>query len=168
MISRSTLDAAHAALTAAFAAADTEEARACWRRLRALLETAVLFTPTPAPLFHVKLARMFERDAPAGWLHWCPGCKSPHGIFVEQPHPRTAAKWTFDGNELSPTFQPSIRCFTTAGKWVGEAWVPHGPEITTCHYFITAGMIQYCGDCQHPLNGQTVPLPDYPGDYLDT
>lgn len=31
--------------------------------------------------------------------------------------------------------------------------------------FLTDGMIAYCSDNPHALNGQTVPLPDFPDGY---
>jgi hypothetical protein len=55
-------------------------------------------------------------------------------------------KWTFDGNMEAPKFSPSINI-------VGQ-----------CHYFIQAGVIQFCGDSKHALAGQSVPLPDLPVD----
>jgi hypothetical protein len=111
----------------------------------------------------VKLGRIIDsKDQPMGWMHYCPGCKGPHAIYVEQAHPSTGARWTFDGNQEEPTFGPSILCYTTAGKWEGKAWVPHGPRITTCHYFIRAGKIDFCGDSPHEFAGKTVPLPDLP------
>lgn len=115
----------------------------------------------------MKLHRLVKGDQPVGYMHWCPGCKGPHAIYVEQPQPSTGAKWTFDGNLEQPTFGPSILCFTTKGKWEGEKWVPDGPRVTICHYFIKAGMIQFCGDSPHALKGQTVPLPEYPERYLE-
>jgi len=33
---------------------------------------------------------------------------------------------------------------------------------TTCHYFITDGKIEFCGDSPHKLAGQIVDLPDWP------
>lgn len=103
-----------------------------------------------------------QSGALVGYLHWCPGCKAPHGIYIEQPSPSTGAKWTFNGNLEAPTFNPSILCFTTAGEWVGDKWVAEGPRKTLCHYFIRAGLIEYCVDSPHELSGQTVPLPNYP------
>lgn len=76
-------------------------------------------------------------------LHWCPGCKSRHMIATEEPFPN-GAKWTWDGNVESPTFNPSINI---SGR---------------CHYFIRAGQIEFCGDSAHDLAGQTVDLPDIP------
>ena len=93
-------------------------------------------------------------------LHWCPGCDNPHGILIEnaQGHPI----WTFDGNYDSPTFSPSIRCFTTETTDDDDKPLPAPVQRTLCHYFIKAGQIEFCGDSPHKLAGQTVPLPDWP------
>lgn len=116
----------------------------------------------------VKLHRLTDQgDRPVGYLHWCPGCKAPHGIYVEQPSPSTGARWTFDGNLELPSFGPSILCFTTDGDWGPDGkWVEGPNRRTLCHYFIIGGQIQFCGDSPHQLSGQTVPLPDYPERYL--
>lgn len=82
-------------------------------------------------------------------MHWCPGCKQPHGIRVEGPGP----KWSFNGDYENPHFEPSIRCFTTKD----------GVQQTLCHYFIHNGKIDFCGDCPHEFNGkQGVEIPDWP------
>ena len=36
----------------------------------------------------------------------------------------------------------------------------HNPTAKRCHSIITDGKIQFCGDCEHELKGQTVDLPD--------
>jgi len=113
----------------------------------------------------VKLQRIFDKDEPVGWVHWCPGCKAPHGIYVEKAHPKTKAKWTFDGNQEQPTFHPSIHCYTTNGHWSDKPpheWVEGPKRTTTCHYFIKKGVLEYCADSPHELSGKKVPLPDYP------
>ena len=90
-------------------------------------------------------------------MHWCPGCDGPHGIQIEGPGP----KWTFNGNYDSPTFAPSIRCFTIDDE--DDNGNPCPPrEVTLCHYFINDGVIQFCGDSPHKFAGQNVPLPDWP------
>ena len=33
---------------------------------------------------------------------------------------------------------------------------------TSCHYFLKAGKIAFCGDCRHALSGKTVDLPPWP------
>lgn len=82
------------------------------------------------------------KDHGLSFLHWCPGCKTTHVINVEKPNGQDAL-WTFDGNMEAPTFSPSIN---------------RGPGH--CHYFIRAGRIEFQGDSQHTLAGQTVDLPD--------
>lgn len=84
-------------------------------------------------------------------FHWCPACKCAHHYEVP--------RWGFNGNVDSPSFTPSMLIFIPAYDY-GQGH--SGPRKTLCHYFITAGQIQYCGDCPHELKGQTIPLPDFP------
>jgi Family of unknown function (DUF6527) len=90
-------------------------------------------------------------DEIGGYYHYCPACHEPHGIAVKQRN-RSGARWSFNGDMERPTFAPSIKCFT----------IVEGKQHTLCHYFIRDGMIEFCNDNPHALNGQTVPLPDYP------
>jgi hypothetical protein len=84
------------------------------------------------------------RDTGDGALmHWCPGCKGRHLIETQEPNVN-GAMWKWDGNAETSTFSPSINI------------------VGRCHYFITAGKIQFCGDSTHELAGQTVDLPDFP------
>lgn len=84
------------------------------------------------------------RDAGDGMLmHWCPGCKSRHLINVTKPN-GNGAIWDWNRDPESPTFWPSINI------------------VGRCHYFITDGNIQFCGDSAHSLAGQIMPLPDFP------
>lgn len=101
-----------------------------------------------------------------GWLHWCPACHQSHLINVEvptSPFPEFniagGQRWSFDGNENSPTFTPSVK--VQSGGWKTREG-KEVPLITRCHYNITKGQIIYHGDCAHTLKGQTVALPDYP------
>jgi len=87
-------------------------------------------------------------------MHWCPGCEKAHAIYVSSP---AKAVWTFDGNVDAPTFSPSVR--------ISWNW-PDEPE-TICHYFLTAGQLNFCADSTHELSGQTVPLPDLPAEMWD-
>lgn len=99
--------------------------------------------------------------ARSGFTHWCPGCNHSHEYVTyrsDGKHDAEHSVWGFDGNLEKPTFTPSMRIFIPAHAFDGKQF----PEKTTCHYFVTAGEIRYCGDCQHALNGKTVPLPELP------
>ncbi len=100
-----------------------------------------------------------------GYAHWCPACEEMH-ILPDS--------WTFDGNLESPTFSPSfkhggVQTVKVNGEWTGE-WVlgPDGKALPMiCHYILTAGVLNFCGDCTHGLSGQSVPLPDLPAHARD-
>ncbi len=101
------------------------------------------------------------RRAQNGYIHWCPPCGETH---------RLPDGWTFDGNVDRPTFSPSFKhtgkqtVKDERGEWTGE-WVcgADGKALDwCCHYILTAGVLNYCGDCTHALAGQSVPLPDLP------
>jgi hypothetical protein len=94
-------------------------------------------------------------DVVSGYHHWCPACDQPHGIATAERN-RYGAIWSFNGDLERPTFHPSIRCFMTDED---------GRQETLCHYFIKNGMIEFCGDNPHALNGRTVPLCDWPESY---
>ena len=87
------------------------------------------------------------KDKPGEYLsHICPGCNENHLIPMWGDKP-----WDFNGDMEKPTLSPSLKhTFTRAG------------ETRTCHYFIKDGNIEYCGDTQNHLAGQTVPLPALP------
>ena len=93
--------------------------------------------------------------------HWCPGCGEMHVI------PST---WSFDGNVDRPTFSPSVKITgvqtvgDARGEWTGE-WVldAAGKALPyCCHYILTRGELNFCGDSTHALAGRTVPLPPLP------
>jgi Family of unknown function (DUF6527) len=105
------------------------------------------------------------RRATSGYSHWCPGCEEMHLI---------PDSWTFDGNLESPTFSPSVaisgvqRVFVD-GRWNGE-WkrdAAGNPIPYVCHYILTAGKLNFQGDCTHALVGQAVPLPSLPSGLRD-
>ncbi len=97
------------------------------------------------------------RSYEGGFAHWCPGCESMHMIAVSEPFPNSA-RWSFDGELDRPTFSPSVHI-----AWEGLDPPITGPLVKrVCHYFLTAGRLQFLGDCTHALKGQTVDLPDLP------
>jgi Family of unknown function (DUF6527) len=90
-------------------------------------------------------------DVLGGYQHWCPGCQTKHFI----PIPR----WGFNGNLEQPTFTPSVKLSRSRYKDGKE--IP-GTDHSYCHYVLTDGIINFQGDCDHSLAGQSVPLPDIP------
>lgn len=100
-----------------------------------------------------------------GYFWFCPGCQEMH------PLPDS---WTFDGNLDAPTFSPSFKHsgmqkWLDKGQWTGE-WVRDAKGNTVpfvCHYIVTAGQVQFCGDSTHALAGQTVAMPDLPPEHQD-
>lgn len=101
------------------------------------------------------------RKTTTGYAHYCPACDGIHQIFVGGPTP---PNWTFDGNIDQPTFSPSIRVFHPKHKDLEG--VEHA-EKTVCHYFLKAGVIEYCTDNPHKFNGKKVPLPELGERYSD-
>ena len=84
---------------------------------------------------------------------FCPGCKGEHSIPLRPADSRPS--WEYSGTQDSPTLSPSIL----------RTWSSPEPERfgnIVCHSFVTAGRIQFLGDCTHHLAGQTVDLPDIP------
>lgn len=81
-------------------------------------------------------------------LFYCPGCDGAHPYHVGNP---TGPTWSWNGDGDKPTFTPSLRVLNHSGG-------------TSCHLFLTDGMIHYCSDSPHELAGKTVPCPDFPED----
>lgn len=102
----------------------------------------------------------YLRRAERGYSHWCPGCEEAHTI---------PDSWSFDGNVVVPTFNPSIRItgkqrVVVEGKWTG-GWVraADGEAIDVCcHYHLHGGVLKFCSDSTHALAGKNVPLPELP------
>jgi hypothetical protein len=94
------------------------------------------------------------RRVEGGYAHWCPGCEEMHIL---------------DKNLEFPSFQPSFKHegiqrvfinFKWTGKWKRDSAGNTIPYL--CHYVLTAGKLNYQGDCTHKLNGQVVDLPVLP------
>ncbi len=87
----------------------------------------------------------------------CPGCGHYHGYTIELGSGEQGPVWTFNGNLESPTFSPSLRTWYN----LADPNIPH----YQCHFFVTDGVIRFCGDCVSdgkpaPWNGKIIPLPD--------
>ena len=106
--------------------------------------------------------------------YWCQGCDMLHQVAVGEGD---VPRWGYNGNPEAPTFTPSVLV-----RW--HQWTPpaYNPEIAAkiksgeivqtkvekvCHTFITDGRVQFLGDCTHQYAGQTLELPDLPGDWTD-
>ena len=88
---------------------------------------------------------------------FCPGCKHLHVVNVDQVD--AIAPWGFNRDLENPTFTPSV--LVTSGKYIKghEKTEIDNPDSSICHSFVTAGFIQFLGDCTHELVNQTVELP---------
>lgn len=93
------------------------------------------------------IARRIKRiHGRVSYAFHCPGCKCGHMVITERGS-RPGPQWTFNGDQMKPTFKPSIK--VTGGNAAG---------VTICHSYVTDGMIEFLSDCTHELVGQTVKL----------
>lgn len=79
------------------------------------------------------------------WL-WCPACDDAV---------RIDSSWTFNGDTERPTFSPSLLTRRH-----------YRDEVQVCHSFVTDGVWHFLGDCTHAKAGQSVPMVDFPDDWL--
>jgi hypothetical protein len=90
--------------------------------------------------------------------YWCEGCDHIHMVFFKAPQQGyTGPVWEFNQDPINPTISPSVRHFYTHPETKNQ--------VTTCHYWIKNGNIEYCGDCEHKYAGQTRKLVDIPENY---
>jgi hypothetical protein len=108
----------------------------------------------------------FLRRKTDGYVHWCPACEQMHSL---------PDSWNFNGDLNKPTFNPSFKTFghqlelDAGGNWTGK-WkldAQGKPIPYTCHYILTNGILNFCGDCTHSMAGKSVPLPELPTGYKD-
>lgn len=108
-----------------------------------------------------KLRRIGSNPSYSGGLaHWCPACAEVH-VFTIEGKNSSGAAWTWNGNIDKPTFTPSM-LIRTGPRPTVPVGRPDAGRVDVCHYILTDGVINYCGDCTHGLAGQSVPLPDWP------
>jgi len=84
------------------------------------------------------------------FIFTCPGCKIDHAVHTKFKN-NCGAMWSFDGNRIKPTFNPSLLV----------RWPRPNKGDMVCHSFIRNGKIEFLSDCTHPLAGQTVDIPPY-------
>lgn len=90
-------------------------------------------------------------EACNSFLFFCPGCENAHRF--------NDVTWKFNLDMDKPTLKPSYMTWwggTVNGKFIKRKHI--------CHSYITDGKIEFLGDCTHKLKGQTMDLPDVPGD----
>jgi len=75
---------------------------------------------------------VFHQDKPAyrRVLVWCPGCDQPHSLTVEVFDGYTGRRdgtpepvWGWDGDLVSPTFSPSLLCYSSVHLCNHTYWV---------------------------------------------
>jgi hypothetical protein len=87
-------------------------------------------------------------------LFVCPGCVAGgpegydglHMLPVNNEHDIGKPNWTWNGDLQKPTLSPSI--------------LSKGYNV--CHSFLEDGVFRFLTDSDHPLSGQSVPIPDLP------
>jgi hypothetical protein len=92
----------------------------------------------------------YKFKCPAG--HW-------HYINTKVPN-HLNAQWNFNYNVDKPTFTPSINertgYFVDPNTKGDEDWLKNNSYH--CHFIITNGKIQFCGDCSHDLKNKTIEM----------
>lgn len=87
-----------------------------------------------------KVAPLVAGELLHGWGVFCPACNNVH-VFDK--------RWTFNGNEESPSFSPSMLVYA------------HDGGQPRCHSYVTDGKWRYLDDCEHAMRGCTVDVPDF-------
>lgn len=91
-------------------------------------------------------------------MFYCPACSETHGVNIEGNSSKEP-QWIFNGDVNKPTFSPSVRV-----SWTEPSDNENEFDDTTkdkqicCHFFVTNGMISYCGDCTHEFKNRIVPM----------
>lgn len=84
-------------------------------------------------------------------VRWnCPGCEEPHVVPTTGPN-----AWGFNGDFERPTLTPSVLVFPSPPYRDGSGDIV---KTIRCHSFIRDGRIEFCGDSEHHLSGQTVEM----------
>ena len=87
-------------------------------------------------------------------LFVCPGCvaggpegyEGIHALPVNVEVEINKPSWKWNGDLEKPTLHPSIL----------------SQGYCRCHSFLTDGVFNFLTDSDHPLSGQSVPMPDLP------
>lgn len=98
-------------------------------------------------------------ETKTGYMIKCPVCK-----WHEFPKVgKSGASWSFNGNYEKPTFTPSMNeavgPFPEGSQWAGQ--------IRRCHFVLTDGKLNFCGDCSHELSGRQRDLESFSQEEID-
>lgn len=90
--------------------------------------------------------------------------KAAHQDYVKSingnPDTCQFPEWQFNGDLENPSFQPSLLNTLPEGTRSDGTKRPR----KVCHLYVTNGVIEYCGDCTHPLSGLKVPMKEVVND----
>ena len=108
------------------------------------------------------------------FMYKCPGCRDTHFIYTKTRNSSNAI-WKFNGDVNSPTFKPSIN-YTTGymipRKYLKDDEYNYYKEEnigSRCHSFVQNGVVNFCGDCTHSMNGkQGVTLPEITKEQIES
>lgn len=99
---------------------------------------------SPQDPTHVVIVATTESDPTFIELLWrCPGCGDIHACKV-RGEPTAEPCWEWNGSLVAPTLSPSVLKQPAAGP--------------LCHSFVRDGVVEFLGDCAHPLAGQRVAM----------
>jgi hypothetical protein len=111
----------------------------------------------------LRLAATPQADLGESLWFWCRGCVTHHSYRIKNAKGESGPIWAWNGSMESPTFTPSLLVRSTRPRdGVVNPDGSYDPVDVVCHLFVTSGQINYLGDCNHELRGQTVPLAELP------
>ncbi len=105
----------------------------------------------------------------------CAACLEKHTVPLNSA--QHFRGWSFNGSLESPTLKPSVRirsgCKAEGYKPGEHCWCIYNQEAIAkgeqpapfkcgvCHFHVTDGNIEYCGDSTHAFAGKSMPLEDF-------
>lgn len=109
-----------------------------------------------------QICRLFRSIEQGRLGFWCPGCDMMHVVRIAGD-----GAWSFNGDLVRPSFQPSIKTagFEPITDDEADRIMAGGkvePRPFLCHCYITDGLISFLPDSTHLLAGKTVPVPALP------
>lgn len=94
----------------------------------------------------IGLSPRLRLQYPGVYLMYCPGCMEVHELAIDSRQ-SFDKRLGFNGDVNKPTFDPTVRVFTTRGM---------------CSFDLCGGLLTFTISSFHDLAGKTVELPTYP------